>query len=173
MFQVLQIVTVVLVSVAMALSLAHALEFPGKKRLTKETYEAVHPVYYPGFTIGSAVGEVPGGLIAVIVLLLFTPKGTLEFWLILVALVGLIGMHAVYWIFTHPVNKVWTKNERLGRVGSGFFSIGKQASKLRHMDWTELRDRHRARHPGVSLNEDGRTAERAVASRTLPCLMQD
>ncbi len=146
MYHVLQIVTVVLVSIAMALSLAHALEFPGKRRLTKEVYEAVQPVYYPGFTIGSALGEVPGGLIAVIVLLLLTPKGTLEFWLILVALLGLIGMHAVYWIFTHPINKVWTKNERLSTVGSRFFSIGKQGSELVKKDWTELRDRWEYSH---------------------------
>ncbi|OQW33931.1 MAG: hypothetical protein A4E19_19350 [Nitrospira sp. SG-bin1] len=130
----------------MALSLAHALEFPGKRRLTKETYEAVQPVYYPGFTIGSAVGEVPGGLMAIVVLLLFTPKGTLEFWLTLVALMGLIGMHTVYWIFTHPINKVWIKNERLGKVGFGFFSFGKQGSELREMDWTELRDRWEYSH---------------------------
>jgi hypothetical protein len=38
--------------VAMALTLAHALELPGKMRLTKEIYFAMQPIYYPGFTIG-------------------------------------------------------------------------------------------------------------------------
>ena len=37
MFFVLQIVSVFLVSVAMSLSLAHALELPGKLRLDKKT----------------------------------------------------------------------------------------------------------------------------------------
>jgi hypothetical protein len=52
MFRVLQVLTVILVAVAFALSLAHALELPGKMRLDKETYYAVQPIYYPGFTIG-------------------------------------------------------------------------------------------------------------------------
>ncbi len=39
-----------LVRVTAALSLAHALEWPGKMRLTREQYLAVQPIYYPGFT---------------------------------------------------------------------------------------------------------------------------
>jgi hypothetical protein len=77
MFHALQIVTVVLISVAMALSLAHALEFPGKRRLAKEAYHAMQSVYYPGFTIGGAVGEY-GGLLLLIILLLQTPSGSAE-----------------------------------------------------------------------------------------------
>ena len=46
MLNVLQIVTAVAVGIAMALSLAHALEFPGKRRLTKGAYYSVQPVYY-------------------------------------------------------------------------------------------------------------------------------
>jgi hypothetical protein len=56
-FSGLQVLTVILVAVAMALSLAHALELPGKMRLTKEVYYAMQPVYYPGFTIGGGIGE--------------------------------------------------------------------------------------------------------------------
>ncbi|HET7883004.1 MAG TPA: hypothetical protein VFL55_19120 [Acetobacteraceae bacterium] len=41
----------------MALSLAHALEVPGKLRLPRETYIAVQQISYPGFTIGGAFGE--------------------------------------------------------------------------------------------------------------------
>jgi hypothetical protein len=40
MFSILQILTVVLVAIAMALALAHALELPGKMRLSQETYYA-------------------------------------------------------------------------------------------------------------------------------------
>jgi hypothetical protein len=63
MFRVREIVTVVLVAVAMALALAHALELPAKMRLSKETYLAVQPIYYPGFTIGRGIGEA-GGMMA-------------------------------------------------------------------------------------------------------------
>jgi hypothetical protein len=52
MFDTLQVLTVLFVAVAMALTLAHALELPGKMRLTKEIYFAMQPIYYPGFTIG-------------------------------------------------------------------------------------------------------------------------
>jgi hypothetical protein len=44
----------------MGLSLAHALEFPGKKRLDEKQYKAVQTIYYPGFTIGGMVGEFGG-----------------------------------------------------------------------------------------------------------------
>jgi hypothetical protein len=72
MFLLLQVVSVFLVSVAMALALAHALELPGKMRLDKETYLAMQPIYYPGFTMGGGVGE-GGGMITTLVLLLCTP----------------------------------------------------------------------------------------------------
>ena len=57
MFVTLEVLAVSLVSIAMALALAHALEFPVKMRLDKQTYLAVQPIYYPGFTIGGGVGE--------------------------------------------------------------------------------------------------------------------
>jgi len=82
MFSVLQVLTVVLVAVAMALTLAHALELPGKMRLDKETYYAMQSIYYPGFTIGGGLGEA-GGTIATIVLVFLTPSGSIDFWLTL------------------------------------------------------------------------------------------
>ena len=51
-----------------------------------------------------------------------------DFSLTLVGLLGLIGMQAVYWIFTHPVNRFWLRGEKLGSFGSGFFSIGAKRS---------------------------------------------
>ena len=71
MFSVLQVLTVILVAVAMALSLAHALELPGKMRLKQEMYYAMQPIYYPGFTIGG-ISE-PAGIILTIILLFLTP----------------------------------------------------------------------------------------------------
>ncbi|GJD18012.1 hypothetical protein RIVM261_029680 [Rivularia sp. IAM M-261] len=92
---------------------------PGKMRLNKEAYFAMQPIYYPGFTIGGGIGEF-GGLISTIILLFFTPYLSAKFWLTLVALLGLIGMQAVYWLFTHSVNKFWLENEKLSSFSSGF-----------------------------------------------------
>jgi len=122
MFDVLQILTVILVALAMAPALAHALELPGKMRLTKEAYFAVQIIYYPGFTIAGGIGEAVG-MISTIMLLVITPLGSVDFWLTLVALLGLVSMQAVYWLFTHPVNKFWLQGEKLSGLGSGFFSF--------------------------------------------------
>jgi len=62
----------------MALALAHALELPGKMRLSKEAYLAVQPIYYPGFTIGGSIGEA-GGMLALLGLLAFTPYASAGF----------------------------------------------------------------------------------------------
>ena len=149
MFSVLQVLTVILVAVAMALALAHALELPGKMRLDKETYYAMQPIYYPGFTIGGGIGEA-GGTISTIILLFLTPLGSTRFWLTLLALLGLVGMQAVYWLFTHPVNKFWVEGENLDRFSSRFFAFGASRSRLenqtRSPDWTELRDRWEYSH---------------------------
>ncbi len=103
MFLTLQVLAVVLVSVAMALALAHALELPGKLRLSKAAYLSTQPIYYPGFTIGGMVGEA-GGLLTTLLLVLAMPAGTAEFWLTLGTFVVLLAMHAAYWVLTHPVN---------------------------------------------------------------------
>lgn len=57
-----------ILSIGMALSLAHVLEFPGKRRLGREAYFAVQTIDYPGFTIGGAFGEF-GAILATLVLL--------------------------------------------------------------------------------------------------------
>jgi len=148
MFDILQVVTVLLVAVAMALTLAHALELPGKMRLTKDVYYAMQHIYYPGFTIGGFAE--PASLILTIILLFFTPLGSADFCLTLVALLGLIGMQATYWLFTHPVNKFWLQGQKLSGLGSGFFSLGANRSrplnKSRAGDWTDLRNRWEYSH---------------------------
>jgi hypothetical protein len=122
MLQMFQLLTVILVVVALTPALAHALELPGKMRLPRDAYFAVQPVYYPGFTIAGGVGEA-GGLLATLVLAFVTPPGSTAFWLTLAALMGLIGMQAVYWLWTHPVNRFWLQGQSLGNFGSGFFSF--------------------------------------------------
>ena len=51
----LQVITLFLVSVAMGLALAHALEFPGKMRLDRKHYISTQAIYYPGFTVVGGV----------------------------------------------------------------------------------------------------------------------
>ena len=136
MLQTLQSVSVILAALTMAQMLAHALEFPGKRRLDRDTYLKVQAIYYPGFTIGGAFE--PLSIVAVFALLLFTPFGTTSFWLTAAAFVGLTLAHAIYWAITHPVNKVWVRDEKLSKAGGTFFATG---SATAAGDWTELRDR--------------------------------
>lgn len=141
MVQVLHIVAVLLTAVAVSLSLAHALEYPGKLSFRKKT---IGRSRRPGFTIGS-FGEV-GAILANFLLVLLTPSGSFAFWLVLIAFLSLLAMHAVYWIVTHPVNRYWVKGEKLGQLGAGFFAFGASPGEGAASKWTELRDRWEYSH---------------------------
>jgi hypothetical protein len=157
MFETLQIFTVMLVALAAATALAHALELPGKMRLDEATYRAVQHIYYPGFTIAGA-GE-GLGVIATAALALLTPVGTAAFWLAVIAFVGMLAMHLVYWISVHPVNKHWMTGEPVSASAAAFFGAGRgQASAA---DWTALRDRW----------EYGHVARAVLASTSLLALV--
>ena len=147
MFQFLQVLSILFVAVGMRLSLAHALEFPGKLRLTRDTYLAVQTIYYPGFTIGGVFGEF-GAMLATLLLLVFTRFVSTAFWLTLVALLALLIMHGVYWTVTHPVNKVWLKDQQLQDAGAAFFAAGgeNKSGKSSDHDWAALRDRWEYSH---------------------------
>lgn len=148
MLDVALLTAVVLVAIAMALSLAHALEMPGKKRLDRETYYEVQSIYYPGFTFGGAVGEF-GGMFATLAVLFLVPLATADFWLALAAFVALVAMQGIYWLFTHPVNRFWVEGEKLDRVSAGFFALGASRAELgatKTPQWTELRDRWEHSH---------------------------
>lgn len=135
MVKAFQIFTLVLLAVAMALSLAHALELPGKMRLGKETYSAVQQIYYPGFTYGG-FSEI-GGMIALAVLLFLVPFGGTRFWLLAASLALLAMSHLTYWFVTHPVNGFWLKDMQLSGFGGLFFQT---FSGSEPTDWTRLRD---------------------------------
>jgi hypothetical protein len=150
MFFALQVATVFLVSIAMALSLAHALELPGKLRLDKEAYLTVQPIYYPGFTIGGGVGE-GLGILGTLALLLMTPTKSPEFAWTLIGFAALLVMHAVYWIMTHPVNSFGLKDQDLRGIGAGFFTFGStRHDALAEPDpddlWRRLRNRWEYSH---------------------------
>jgi hypothetical protein len=119
MYAVLQVLTVMLVALAAALSVAHALELPGKMRLDEGTYRAVQRIYYPGFTFGG-IAEFPS-IIAIAVLLFLTPAASASFWLVLIALPGMTAMHAIYWFVVHPVNRYWMEGHQVSAAAASFF----------------------------------------------------
>jgi hypothetical protein len=145
MIALLGVISLLLAAIVMALSLAHALEYPGKRRLNRETYLAMQAVYYPGFTIGGAAE--PLSIIAVVALLVMTPAGTLSFWLALIALLALVAVQAIFWLVTQPVNKHWLKGTKLSRAGAAFFDKAPAAQE----DWMRLRDRWEYSHIGRSV----------------------
>lgn len=124
-----------LVAVTMGLSLAHALEFPGKLRLDEPTYRAVQAIYYPGFTIGGLIGEF-GGMLALAALLVLTPTTAERFWWIAIALGFLLIGHATYWVVTHPVNAAWLKDTDLTGMSKMFFALFSTPDA----DWQHMRN---------------------------------
>ena len=94
MFPILQILTILIVAVAMALE--HVLELPGKMRPSKEDYLTVQQIYYPGFTIGGA--NEPLGALLLLLLLFLTPANTIAFWLSAAAFAVMVAMYALFWL---------------------------------------------------------------------------
>jgi hypothetical protein len=139
MLQLLQVVTLIIVAIVMAMALAHALEYLGKMRLGERDYRTVQAIYYPGFTFGG--GSEPLAIILTFVLLLLTPASP-AFWLTLGALIALVVVQAVFWLVTQPVNKHWVKGERLGGAGQAFFDAAGNVEG----DWTALRNRWEYSH---------------------------
>lgn len=139
-----QIVTLLLVALAMATAVAHALELPGKMRLPRDTYLAVQTIYYPGFLIGGGLGEF-AGMLGTIALLFLTPSGTAAFWLTLAACVSMVVMHLIFWVFTQPVNRFWLRNQHMATAGAAFFEV-RASNESAARDWTALRDQWEYSH---------------------------
>jgi hypothetical protein len=133
----LEVLSIVLVALAMTPALAHALEMPGKLRLSREEYLVVQPIYHPGFTRLGIVE--PAAAAALLVLALLTPAGTARSWLTIGALAAVVAMHALYWILTHPVNNFWLRDVQLGRRDAAFFDAA-GGSRAESGDWRVLRD---------------------------------
>lgn len=146
MVTALQVAALLLVAVAMALPLAHALELPGKWRLSKEDYLAMQPVYYPGFTLGGLAE--PLSLLVLLLLLFVSPRTGAALWLTGGAFVALLAMHGAYWLLTHPVNNFWLKDAALPRAGAGFFAfdpLGRHEA-AGQPPWRHLRNRWEFSH---------------------------
>jgi hypothetical protein len=143
LLHVLQVCTLGLVALAMAPAVAHALELPGKMRLSPEAYRIVQPIYYPGFTWVGGVAEI-ASIVATFGLLFAAAGDSEAFWLTLSAFLALLLMQVVFWMFTQPVNRIWLRDERVGKAGSWFFGIG--AGAPNPDDWVGLRDRWEYSH---------------------------
>jgi hypothetical protein len=142
MLRFLEILALVLAAVTLTFPLAHAAELPGKLRLNKETYAAVQPIYYPGFTLG-ALSE-PATIVALFLLLVVMPRGNAAFWWTVGSLAAMVLMHLVYWVVVHPVNRFWLKDQNLAGLSASFFSFeqGRDRSGSHEpADWTKFRDR--------------------------------
>lgn len=144
----LKLLCILLVSISMALALAHALELPGKLRLEKQDYLTVQEIYYPGFTVGGFAEVL--GVFALMALLYFIPKDSPAFKWILASFFALVALHATYWILTHPTNKFWLQNQDLKGTSAVFFESGSApAEKGQGMDgnlWKRYRNRWEASH---------------------------
>lgn len=138
------VITVIVVALAMTPALAHALELPGKRRLGKDAYFATQRIYYPGFTVIGAAE--PLAILFTAVVALISDRGSVEFWLAVVAFGSLVAMQAVYWVVTHPLNRVWLRDERLTRAGAQFFASGLSDGGGQNRPWTAVRDRWEYSH---------------------------
>jgi hypothetical protein len=151
---VIELITLLLVTIAVATALAHALEFPGKRRLDESSYLAVQTIYYPGFTI-AGLAE-PLGAIATFALFFTLRSNPIASRLTLTAFAALISMHVIFWIVTQPANKFWLRKQRLGPLGQRFFSSGRGSaasagkepveSEAASQDWQRMRDRWEYSH---------------------------
>ena len=139
--EIVGVLATVATAVAMTTSLAHALELPGKLRLSRDDYVSVQPIYYPGFTWAGPAE--PIAILAVAAVVALTPFRSAAFWLSSAALVAAVATHALYWTLTAPVNKVWLKDERLSGTAQRFFG---SAADVDDNDWTALRARWERSH---------------------------
>jgi hypothetical protein len=143
----IQLITLFLLALTVACAVGHALEFPGKLRLSKETYLATQPIYYPGFTVVGGIAEVLAvpmlGMLAIL-----TPRETPAFALTLGALLCQVALQLVFWFVTQPVNKHWLNSEQLGRAGRAFFGTARNPPLP---EWTALRNRWEWSHVARGL----------------------
>ena len=137
---VLEVAALLLAAVTLSLTLAHALELPGKMKLARDEYLAVQRIYYPGFTIGGVCE--PLTVVALAALLLATPAATTQFLLLAAALVAAAATHAIYWLVTAPVNKAWVQGQTLPPAAEHFFGKGQGPQ----VEWQALRNRWEGSH---------------------------
>jgi len=140
----LQVLCIILTAIAMASSVAHAIELPGELQLSVEPYYVVQSIYYPGFTVGGMIGE-PAAIVATVMLLLFASPNGAAFWLAAGALFALAGMQGLFWWRVQPLNKVWRKGRDMRRSASWRADKGRksefaQFGEFINQNWPQLRN---------------------------------
>ena len=135
----LKMLAVIVTAIPMGLSLAHALELPGKYRLDRDSYLTMQSVYYPGFTIGGAAEPLS---ILIVLILLPMQLHTTALGLEILALIELGVMQAIFWTVTQPANRFWLTGAKLSGLGASFFAGAPAAQG----DWMVLRDRWEYSH---------------------------
>jgi len=120
--------------------------FPASAGSDRDTYLKVQAILYPGFTIAAPSTAVHHAAFA---LLLFSVRHDF----VLAGRRGLASLalaHAIYWVVTHPVNKVWVKDESSAKS----VAPSSPPAHDRHGDWTDCATAGmvpcRARSPGRS-----------------------
>lgn len=146
MFEAVLSAAAFLAAVVMGQSLAHALEMPGKMRLTRDQYYTVQTIYYPGFTIGG-IAE-PLAILATAAALLLAPSGS-QIWLTAGALAALVLTQLLFWLVVQPVNRQWLGSVKLSGAAEHFFRTGEAGGPSG--DWTRLRDRWEKGHVARSI----------------------
>lgn len=136
----LLLATLVLALLIFAAAAAHVMELPGKMRLDREAYLHTQTIYFPGFTL-AGIAEPVSILCAGALLWLVSPTSPAHLP-ILIALIGLAGLHLVYWMLTHPVNGFWLSDEEMGVQGKAFFGSG----NVGQAGWRDLRNRWEYSH---------------------------
>jgi hypothetical protein len=139
----LEILAVLITAIVAAPAIAHAAEFPGKRQLNRADYFTVQRIYYPGFTLLGAAE--PLALVITALLALFTPQGGGRLWLILCALIALVATHAIFWVFTQPINKCWLEGQPISNAARRFLRSGAPNTDPAS-NWTALRDQWEYSH---------------------------
>jgi hypothetical protein len=100
MFRIIQFVSVLFTSLALAPALAHLMELPNKLRLSREAYLTVQRIYRGWQLVGIVV---VAALVSTLLLLL--QAGDADFLPALVALLCIVATQVVFWSVTFPVNR--------------------------------------------------------------------
>jgi hypothetical protein len=98
-----QFVTIMLIALAMAAAVAHAMELPAKVKLEPRLYVMLHRTLYPNFGRIAGVAE----FVAVVVLVWLVWRVRENPVLFIPTLVGALSMiaaHAVFWVLVQPAN---------------------------------------------------------------------
>ena len=142
MLDTLKVLTILAAALVLVGALAHALEYPGKRRLEIETYRLVQTIYYPGFTrLGLAE---PLSVLLAAVTALVAGIGTPAFWTLGAAALLLAAVHGTYWLMTHPVNRHWLSGTQTSQADTTFFEG--RAPEPAEPDWTRMRARWERSH---------------------------